>query len=333
LGNDINKKVQRFYVFDVVKMSKRIPTTLSPKEVDNFLQRNYSLSLYHFTYSLVDVLLEKDYRAMKVKESRFLELSWRDFWLERKKELKKLKKYNKESLKILKEFSNKTDKYLKSFYQCYLQVWDQNLLIVDISQRKEDLIKHIEKYFLSLAEKRGISPKKTNILFLVWSHFIRNEKVVHVITLLDLLEWFSSRIRKIELEKDYFSIQKYTKELNRYRKGKFKSLEGIVESYKERFLVPVHYHWLEEFISEVKDELDLPLIVFSNNEKFSLRDCLDNNDSYQKIRLKKEGNLCFKLFDFRKPRPEDAPVFFNEEEFEGVPYDVIILTLDGEKER
>jgi len=139
-------------------MKKEIDPKWSPRKVDSFLQKNYSLSLYHFAYSINDLFSQKDYRSIRIKESPHLELPWRDFWVERVQDLKKLKKYNQESRKILDKFFYKTDLYLKSFFACVWQELgpEKNLVINDIYHPINELIEHIEEYFLALTKKRGV---------------------------------------------------------------------------------------------------------------------------------------------------------------------------------
>lgn len=95
-------------------MRKKNEPKWTPREVDSFLQKKYALSLYHFTFSLDDVFSIRNKRAIKVKESQHLELSWRDFWLERIKDLEKLKQYNKENRKILNKQSKRLFPFILS---------------------------------------------------------------------------------------------------------------------------------------------------------------------------------------------------------------------------
>lgn len=315
-------------------MRKKIEPKWIPREVDSFLQKKYALSLYHFTFSLDDVFSIRNKRTIKIKESQHLELSWRDFWLERIKDLEKLKQYNKESRKILNRFLEKTDFYLKSFHDGISQIWQEqgkNLKINDISQPLDELITYIKEFFLSPTKKRGVSPKETSILFLVWSHFLKDNKNAHTVVILSLLKWFSNRVGKSELEEEDFFEQNYRKELNRYRKAKLKSLSYIIDIYKKRFSVPIRHNWLELSINSAL-ESNVPLIVFSNGERLTSDDCLLNNVSYKKFLSDEYRHLFFGSFDFRESKCDET-VEFDESEEEIVDRIGLALTDETENKR
>jgi len=254
----------------------------TPKKWDDFLQKNYSLSLYHFAVSLVDVLFFPDVRSLNLTDSKDLYLPWRNFWLKRIKQLKKLKKHCQETWG---EFLYNTDPWLNTYRETVLQIEEK---LKDLPRLIDDLIEKIRENLLSLAKVRGTPSNPLNILFLVWSHFIRDRDndEVHVQTLLYLLRWLSPRIKGFDSGEEmniYFKEEdieddNLNKELFRYRNNELKSPKEKVVRYKKRFLVPVKHRWLERNLKE-KTKPNRPLIVFSTGERLSIRDYLDNNPS------------------------------------------------------
>ena len=73
-------------------------------------------------------------------------------------------------MKILDKFFHKTDPHLNSFFEHPPPGRDQarTLVINDISQAINDLIEHIEEFYLSYTKmKKGKPPLKKNILLKV----------------------------------------------------------------------------------------------------------------------------------------------------------------------
>jgi len=324
-------------------MSKKIDSKLTPREVDNFLQENYFLSLYHFAFSLDDLFSLKDYKRIKIKEHAGIETPWRDFWNDRIQELEKIKRNIKDSKKTLDNFLYKTDKFLKSFFDPNLQVWaftGKNLFINDISPAIDDIINYIKEFY-SYPKNKGVSPENINLLFLVWANFIKNKNECHINTLLSLLDWFSLRIGKSDIRKKdkkeeiiRFDEQykKFSKELYRYRRGELKSLIHIVEGFKKRFLVPVRHEWLELTINTLKKIYGpmKPLIIFSNGEKLTPKDCLENNPSYSEFLLD-DYSMFSQVLDFIYFKYDNSTILFDNGEFEDDEPDIITKTLIFEK--
>lgn len=232
-----------------------------------------------------------DVRSLNIAESQYRDLPWRDFWLKRIKELDKLKEYNQNTLS---ELLHKTEPFLDLYREKVLQIEEKLKNLLPIIN---DLIKNIKEDYLIPATIRGTPSNPLNILFLVWTHFIRDSDEVHVQTLFGLLRWFSKRIKGSYHGKEmniYFKeedIEDYhlNKELYRYRKDELKSPKEKVVRYKRRFLVPVEKRWLEKSIKRTT-EPKVPLIIFSNGERLTISDYLNNKLSPDSVPSNKKSH-------------------------------------------
>jgi hypothetical protein len=251
------------------------PEKSTPKEVDRILQKDSSFGLYYFTISLVDVFFFPDFRSMKMLESEDMDTSWTNFWKKRIKELEKLKIYNKN---LWNDILKKCDPFLIPYRKEVLKLQEG---LENIYELIGNLIKNIEDDYL--VRGGGAPTKKLNILFLVWSHFIKDCSKVHLKILLDLQRWFSKRTRpnifgeklSIYFEEEDIEDDNLKRVLIRYRKGESKQINEKVDRYKERFLIPVNNKWLEKGIKE-KRRLSMPIIIFTNGEKLTIKDYLYN---------------------------------------------------------
>jgi len=288
-------------------MRKKIDLEDSPRRVDNILQKNYSLSLYYFAVSLVDVFFAPDFRSLNIAEYNYQDLPWRDFWLKRVKELEKLREYNKNTWS---EIVFKTDPFLNPYQKNVSQIGEK---IKKLSKLISDLIENINEDYLSFSKVRGAPYKQLNILFLVWSHFIKENNIVHIQTLLDLLRWFSIRAKcsfhdeliTIYFKKEDVEDDNLSKVLYRYRSGELKSPREKVDRYKKRFLIPVTQHWLKKILNE-KAKLNTSIIIFSNGERLTAKDYIENNLSYYSIPLKEKANCPSQIcLDYKSLNPED----------------------------
>ena len=191
---------------------EKIQINLRPLELDYFLQRNYSYSLWHFSLSLAkNFLFWKDLRGYKKIETGYLEISWKDYWMKRIKELKDLKEKNIYTL----------DNFLKKV-QPSLDSWEipRALLEKKVSPRNRNYIEEmfelnpffdqidflIKKMngFLNIQELRGTPLKRTNIIILIWSPFIQDNKGrTHIINIINLLKWFSEKFKDMSLYKSF----------------------------------------------------------------------------------------------------------------------------------
>lgn len=282
-------------------MTKLIkPDSSLPAEVESFLQRNYSFSLYHFAISLVDVFCFPDLRSMPMDDKN---TSFRDFW---KKVVNDLENIGENNYKKWKEIKNKVHPFFNP-YQTTISKIDRELK--KLTHLHENLIENINKDYLVPTKTKGTPSKPLNILFLVWSHFIkdRNKSTVHIKHLLNLLKWFSKRIKgRFQNEEISIYFEEYeieddnlNKELFRYRKGELKLTEIKVEQFKKRFIIPVKMQWLEKILKK-NENSNAPLITFSNGESLTIKECIENNPRYNSIRLKEKAYYpSSKCLDFK----------------------------------
>ena len=298
---------------------ENIQADWSPKKVDWLLQDKCKLSLYHFIVSLDDIFSFHDHRTIKLpKGTTGHPTRWREFWHDNIQLLNKLKTYNKNSLNILKKFHNETSKYLDPFLEPYLQSEDFYLKIDDISKIIEKNKEIIENYLLDSKTRRGGAEEKKNIVFLTWSHFFKanNKSGVDFKKIISLMNWLSSRIKlhdikEHDLKETENSEQNFRRVFSRYRGRKHKPhLVSIVDDYKERFLVPIQYSWLEQGIGGF--EPDEPLITFSNGEKLTPKDCIMNNPEYESDF---EPGFFFS-YDFRDSKNDVMAEYLPQNEYE-----------------
>lgn len=291
-------------------MEENIQANWLPKNVDQFLQDKCKFSLYHFMVSLDDIFSEYDHRIMKVPVGTTGHpTSWREFWHDNIQVLNKLKAYNRNSKDILKKFHNETRKYLDPLISHYPHPEDSHLVIDDLSKTIEEYKKNITNHLLDSKAKRGGVEKKKNVLFLTWSHFIKgkNKSGVNFERIINLMDWFSLRTKLHDLKETRNSEQNFRRVLSRHRKKKNKDpLVSMIDDYKERFLVPIQHSWLEQGIAGF--EPDEPLIIFSNAEILTAKDCVINNPSLDiEIEL---GTVL--TYDFRDSKKDEFPIFMSE---------------------
>jgi hypothetical protein len=255
----------------------RIDLNLAPKELDEFLQEKYSVSLYFFTVSLVDIYCFPDLRTLKLADSHYQDLPWREFWIRRIKELEKIR----ESTQIVwSDFKHKSDPWMNPYKNEIQKIENK---IKNLPIYIEVLIKYIKKDYLSISETKGGSIKPLNTLFLVWSQFIKDKYKVHIQTLFSLLRWFSSRIKahyydeemNIYFREEDIEDDNLNKELYRFRHGELKTQENDVKRFIKRFLVPKKNNWME-FCYQEKTKQKSPLIIFSTGERLMIKDYFDN---------------------------------------------------------
>jgi hypothetical protein len=255
----------------------RIDPNDAPRKVDKTLQDEYSVSLYFFTISLVDIFCFPDLRTLKLAESNYRSLPWREFWIKRITDLEKIK----ESTQITwKDFKRKSDPFLIPYKDTILKIENK---IKNLPDHIDILIRQIKEDYLSISETKGASTNLLNTLFLVWSQFIKDKDKVHIQTLLSLLRWFSNRIKghfydeevNIYFREEDIEDDNLNKLLYRFRQGELKSQESEVYRYLKRFLIPKQNNWMEYWYKK-KSAGDLPLIIFSTGEKLMINDYFDN---------------------------------------------------------
>ena len=282
---------------------EKVQINWKPLELDYFLQRNYSYSLCHFSLSLAkNFLFWKDLRGYKKIESGYLEISWKDYWMKRIKELKDLKEKN---IYTLGNFLKKVQPSLDS--------WEipRALLEKKVSPRNRNYIEEmfelnpffdqidflIKKMngFLNIQKLRGTPLKRTNIIILTWSTFIQdNEGRTHIINIINLLKWFSEKFKDMSLYKSFHEeineihAEKVTKLIYRYRKELSpKYLVDVVEYGKTKFEENVRSKLISFGAKQVKirairesdwDKYNshTPLVTFPNGEKYTLSDLEEN---------------------------------------------------------
>jgi hypothetical protein len=259
-----------------------------PKVVDEFLQNKYTISLYYFAVSLVDVFFFIDYRKVMMPKLPNLDcdVPWNDFWLERIEELKKMKKSSHTSTTNWNEFLQLAkDPYLLSYRDKITQISKHLMATKDIAKPIDFLIDKISELFLT--HKKGSPINELNILFLVWSHFICDQNKTHFQILIRLLNWFALRIPHDEYFKtDDIDDDNLKKELHRYRKSRLGAMNQIVNEYKARFLSLINYRWLERSYA-YKNKFCESLINFVNGEILTIKECKDNCNSAKFPLLKK----------------------------------------------
>lgn len=287
-------------------MKENIHVDWSPKKVDKFLQDKHELSLYPLMVSIDDIFSTHDYRTIKVPTGTTGHpTGWREFWHDNIQLLNRLKTYNRNSIDILKKFHNETRKYLDPFIIPFNLSEDFNLEIDDITKIIEKYKDLIENYLLATKTRKGGEEEKKNIVFLTWSHFFKanNKSGVDFKRIISLMNWFSSRINLHDLKETENSELNFRRVLSRYRGKKPKPrLVSIIDDYKERFLVPIQYRWLEQGIAQF--EPDDPLIMFSNGEKLTPKDCLNNNPEYESD-MESGTFFCFDFSDFKNDVPPE----------------------------
>lgn len=317
-------------------MSKKVDLEWTPSKVDKFLQQNYSLSLYHFAYSLSDILAKTDVRKRSVYKPESANSDWREFWSDRIRELESLKNINQKSREILEKFWDETERFAlsDSFLNFQLVDPELELEIKDISKPIDYLVRWIDRDYLSPTRIKGKPADMITILFLVWSHFIRDEEKdkCHVLTLLTLLKWFSIRINDTNLGEidPHYQYNTFEKKLNRYKRRELKTVIDAVEEYKVRFLVPVRQKWLEESIRACIVYKYPSLIIFSNNEILKPQDCLRSSITYKEYAFY-ETVLCHRL-DFRPEIYIDETAVFDEQEEKADPISEILILEEKEEE-
>ena len=157
-----------------------------PKELDYFLQKNYSHSLWHFSLSLAEnFIFWRDYRAVKKKELGNLKLSWTEFWKKRKKELENLKKKN---IEILNEFHDKTETepgigawFIRMELEKRTNLSDKDYFekifeLTPFFKTLNELSEKIDKK-LNIQNIRGAPSRRANIVSLIWSYFIKSDNI------------------------------------------------------------------------------------------------------------------------------------------------------------
>lgn len=298
---------------------EKVQINWKPLELDYFLQRNYSYSLWHFSLSLAgNFMFWKDLRGYKKTESGYLEISWKDYWMKRIKELDDLKKKNIDTL----------DNFLKKV-QPYLNNWEipRALLGKKVSPGDRNyteemfelnpffgqidfLIKKMNG-FLNIQKLRGAPYKRINILLLIWSFFIRDNKGnTHILNILRLLKWFDERFKGISLYRSFskeigeIHEEKVSKLVHRYRKQmRSDHLENIIKNGKiafnesvQRKLFKVISFGNKNVVVKAMREFDLdknskknPLIIFPRGERLTLED-FENNLKKSSLNEKNQLN-------------------------------------------
>lgn len=233
----------------------------------------------------MDVCFFPDFRTLYLTESHDLFLPWRNFWLKRIKELEKLIEYKN----ILSEFIHKTEPFLNPYRDTVSQIEKKFDALHCLTN---DLVENIKEDYLAPAKVRGATSDPLNILFFVWSHFIKDKdnNEVHIQTILSLLRWVSTRIGDYYFKEEDIDDDKLKKELYRYRHNELKLPKKKADRYKERFLIPKKNIWPEKSFGK-KTKPNIPLIIFSNGERLTIRDYLNNKSSSHLFPSSEKCNL------------------------------------------
>lgn len=200
----------------------------------------------------------------------------REFWLKRIKNLKRLKKLNEESREIWIEFIEKTGPYHQSYPET-LRIEKELETINDLSKHIDLLIERIEKDYMTPSQLKGKPSNPANILFLVWHHFMRSKNKGDIQTILSLMRWFAKRIPDFYFKEEEIDEQNLKKEAFRYKKDKISITKEKVELYVYRFYALARYFWSGKNFKVIKSHT--PLIIFTNGEKLTFKDCLENKPS------------------------------------------------------
>jgi len=289
-------------------MSEKIDPKRTPKELDKFLQNRYNISLYCFAVSLSDVFYISDIRSVEMFEFSPLTLPWREFWLKRIKNLKKLKKLSKESREIWTEFIEKTGPYHQSYPET-LRIEKKLKAINDLYEHIDLLIKRIEKDCMTPSQLKGKPSNPVNILFLVWHHFMRDKNKADIQTILSLMIWFAKRIPDFYFKEEEIKEENLKKEAFRYKKDELSTTKEKVELYVYRFYALARYFWSGKNFKVIKSHT--PLIIFTNGEKLTFKDCLENKPSAIPASYNNGYRFPFVTIDFKTQKSDPDAIGWN----------------------
>jgi len=281
-----------------------------PKELDYFLQRNYSYSLWHFSLSLAEFLLfYKDYRSIKKKESGKWELHWTMFWKKRIFELNQLKKTTKETLTEFLEkakYPNLEVWKIEMLMKRKTRVGDSDYIekmfgLSSFFETLNRLIKEMNKILIS-SKTKGRPLKKTTIIALTWSHFIKDDDETHLVNIVNLLDWFKKRLPNSAIYKSFGEeinkIQNYKLKQIIYRHKTKSTHKNLINCYKNTFEKTVGSRTISfegmrpkitAHLESNWNEYDIkpPLVSFSEEEKFTAENFKENsikaNVSYKNL--------------------------------------------------
>jgi len=273
-----------------MRYKQEIDINWFPEELDEFLQKEYSYSLWHFSLSLaMNFIFWGDPRS--THKAQLLRKRKNDFL----KELRNIKKISNENFPYIagwainKKIKERTQRgnTAKHATQTAIQEYQSERL-----KFLRDLDSMIKNHDIELNDQnlRGSPRKRINVLILIWSHFIKDKNQIHTANIISLLEWFNEQsrnhkqfvscfkeIKKIKNENIKRLIQRYKRQNSldeTIKEGKlsFKVLVGNkIISFEDNKTMIKNFEKHEWYIP--------PLITFPSGEKLTIEDFKENSKS------------------------------------------------------